>query len=134
MSDLNRKLTNFALALTRLQEGVLQLEHSGDLGRDGLIQRFEFTFELSWKTLKACFEQEGLSGLISPKPILKEAYAAGLLQTEEVWLEMLADRNSTAHIYNEQLAAQICQRIQARYIGEFNELAARLRVRINTKQ
>lgn len=130
MSDLNRKLTNYTMALARLEEGALQLEQAGDLGRDGLIQRFEFTFELAWKTLKACFENEGLIGLTSPKPVLKEAYAAGLLKSEAVWLDMLTDRNSTAHIYSEQLAGQICQRILARYIGEFKELAARLRVRV----
>ncbi len=133
MSDLTRKLTNFTMALARLEEGTLQLEQAGDLGRDGLIQRFEFTFELAWKTLKACFEQEGLIGLTSPKPVLKEAYAAGLLKTEEGWLDMLVDRNSTAHIYSEQLAVQICQRIQDRYIGEFNELAARLRARVKAE-
>jgi len=133
MSDLNRKLSNFAMALTRLQEGALQLEQAGDLGRDGLIQRFEFTFELAWKTLKVCFENEGLIGLTSPKPVLREAYAAGLIKTEEMWLSMLDDRNSTAHIYSEQLAVQICQRIQEQYIEEFNELAARLRLRVNAE-
>ena len=133
MSDLNQKLNNFSTALARLQEGALQLQQAGDLGRDGLIQRFEFTFELAWKALKACFEQEGLTGLVSPKPVLKEAYAAGLLQTEDIWLDMLADRNATAHIYSEQLAVQICQRIQQRYIGEFNELADRLRARVKAE-
>lgn len=133
MSDLNRKLSNFAMALTRLQEGALQLEQAGDLGRDGLIQRFEFAFELAWKTLKVCFENEGLIGLTSPKTVLREAYAAGLIKTEELWLSMLEDRNSTAHIYSEKLAVQICQRIQERYIEEFNELAARLRVRVKAE-
>ena len=133
MSDLNRKLSNFTMALARLEEGALQLEQVGDLGRDGLIQRFEFTFELAWKTLKASFENEGLIGLTSPKPVLKEAYAAGLIKTEAVWLDMLTDRNSAAHIYIEQLAGQICQRILERYIDEFNELVARLRVRVTAE-
>ena len=133
MSDLNRKLSNFAMALARLQEGALHLEQAGDLGRDGLIQRFEFTFELSWKTLKACFENEGLIGLTSPKMVLREAYEAGLIKAEEQWLAMLEDRNSTAHIYNEQLAIQICQRIQDHYIGAFGELADRLHARIKAK-
>ena len=133
MSDLNRKLSNYTMALARLEGGALQLEQAGDLGRDGLIQRFEFTFELAWKTLKASFENEGLIGLTSPKPVLKEAYAAGLLKTEAVWLDMLTDQNSTAHIYSEQLAGQICQRILERYIDEFNELAARLRVRVTAE-
>ena len=48
MSDLNRKLNNFSTALARLQEGALQLQQAGDLGRDGLLQRAGFTVGLAW--------------------------------------------------------------------------------------
>jgi len=72
------------------------------------------------------FEEEGLIGLNSPKPVLREAYAAGLLKSEELWLAMLQDRNSTAHIYSEQVAVQICRRIQERYIDAFAELIEQL--------
>lgn len=130
MSDRRAKLANFNKAMDRLREGSLKMDVLDDLARDGLIQRFEFTFELAWKTLKSCFEEEGLMGLNSPKTVLREAFAAGLIQTEEVWLAMLEDRNSTARIYNEALASKICQRIQERYIDCFAELAEKLRARI----
>ena len=126
MSDYRVKLTNFHNAMSRLKEGVQKWDEADDLARDGLIQRFEFTFELAWKTLKTCFEEEGLIGLTSPKPVLREAYAAGLLQSEELWLAMLQDRNSTAHIYSEQVAVQICRRIQERYLDAFAELIEQL--------
>ena len=122
MSDYRVKLTNFHNAMSRLKEGVQKWDEADDLARDGLIQRFEFTFELAWKTLKTCFEEEGLIGLNSPKTVLREAYAAGLLKSEELWLAMLQDRNSTAHIYSEQVAVQICRRIQERYLDAFAEL------------
>lgn len=131
MSDRRAKLANFNKAMDRLREGSLKMDVLDDLARDGLIQRFEFTFELAWKTLKSCFEEEGLMGLNSPKTVLREAFAAGLIQTEEVWLAMLEDRNSTAHIYSEALANKICQRIQERYIDCFAELAEKLRARIS---
>lgn len=130
MSDRRAKLANFNKAMDRLREGSLKMDVLDDLARDGLIQRFEFTFELAWKTLKSCFEEEGLMGLNSPKTVLREAFAAGLIQTEEVWLAMLEDRNSTARIYSEALASKICQRIQERYIDCFAELAEKLRARI----
>lgn len=130
MSDRRAKLANFNKAMDRLREGSLKMDVLDDLARDGLIQRFEFTFELAWKTLKSCFEEEGLIGLNSPKTVLREAFAAGLIQTEEVWLAMLEDRISTAHIYSEALASKICQRIQERYIDCFAELAEKLRARI----
>ena len=130
MSDRRAKLANFNKAMDRLREGSMKMEALDDLARDGVIQRFEFTFELAWKTLKSCFEEEGLMGLNSPKLVLREAYAAGLIQSEEVWLEMLEDRNSTAHIYSEALAIKICRQIQDRYIDCFAELAERLQARI----
>ena len=126
MSDYPVKLTNFHNAMSRLKEGVQKWDEADDLARDGLIQRFEFTFELAWKTLKTCFEEEGLIGLNSPKTVLREAYAAGLLKSEELWLAMLQDRNSTAHIYSEQVAVQICRRIQERYLDAFAELIEQL--------
>ncbi len=126
MSDYRVKLTNFHNAMSRLKEGVQKWDEADDLARDGLIQRFEFTFELAWKTLKTCFEEEGLIGLNSPKTVLREAYAAGLLKSEELWLAMLQDRNSTAHIYSEQVAVQICRRIQERYLDAFAELIEQL--------
>ena len=126
MSDYRVKLTNFHNAMSRLKEGVQKWDEADDLARDGLIQRFEFTFELAWKTLKTFFEEEGLIGLNSPKTVLREAYAAGLLKSEELWLAMLQDRNSTAHIYSEQVAVQICRRIQERYLDAFAELIEQL--------
>lgn len=130
MSRHEAKLMNFTHALDRLREGALIWRGSGDLGRDGLIQRFEFTFELAWKTLKSCFEEEGLLGLTSPKTVLREAFSAGLIVDEELWLAMLVDRNSTVHIYSEPLAVQICQRIETNYVGAFEILLEKIRVRL----
>ena len=69
--------------MDRLNQGIAKLDASDDLARDGLIQRFEFTFELAWKTLQNCFEDEGLTGLNSPKTVLREAYAARLIEDED---------------------------------------------------
>lgn len=122
MSDYRQKFENYKKALDRLKEGIKKYEYSNDLLRDGLIQRFEFTFELAWETLKAIFEDEGLIGLNSPKTVLREAFSAGLIADEELWLSMLKDRNSTAHIYSEEIAKKICKDIEQRYIGALNKL------------
>ncbi|TCW30861.1 nucleotidyltransferase substrate binding protein (TIGR01987 family) [Thermohydrogenium kirishiense] len=71
----NNKFENFIKALDRLKEGLLQYDEEDELQRDGIIQRYEFTFELAWKTLKEVFEDEGLVGLNSPKTVLREAYS-----------------------------------------------------------
>jgi len=129
MSEPNIKINNFSNALSRLEEGVAKYDETNDLLRDGVIQRFEFTFELAWKTLKAVFEDEGLTGLNSPKTVLREAFAAELIKDDELWLSMLGDRNSTAHIYSEQLAIEICKNIQGKYIIELVNLLGKIKIR-----
>lgn len=129
MSDYNQKFENYKSALQRLNDGIMKYNQTNDLLRDGLIQRFEFTFELAWKTLKAIFEDEGLLGLNSPKTVLREAFSAGLIKKDELWLAMLSDRNTTAHIYNEQLAIEICSKIIKEYACEFNQLQEQIEIR-----
>ncbi|MDR3584955.1 MAG: nucleotidyltransferase substrate binding protein [Desulfosporosinus sp.] len=130
MSEPNTKVDNFTKALARLKEGITKYDEVDDLLRDGVIQRFEFTFELAWKTLKAVFEDEGLTGLNSPKTVLREAFAAGLINDDELWLSMLSDRNSTAHIYSEQLAIEICENIQKKYVIELDNLLEKIKIRL----
>ena len=84
--------------------------------RDGMIQRFEFSFELAWKALKEYMTEQGVADLQFPKQILQEAYAAGLIDDQAVWLEMLRARNSMSHIYDDELAAKIAQRIDAVFL------------------
>jgi nucleotidyltransferase substrate binding protein (TIGR01987 family) len=111
MSDNGTKRDHFHQANQRLQEGVSQYDRHDDLQRDGLLQRFEFTFELAWKVLRDVFASEGLIGLNSPKSVLREAYAAGLVEDQDLWLLMLEDRNATTHLYEKDMAVAICDRI-----------------------
>jgi nucleotidyltransferase substrate binding protein (TIGR01987 family) len=130
MSDYKQKYENYKNALTRLNDGIMKFDQTNDLLRDGLIQRFEFTFELAWKALKAIFEEEGLTGLNSPKTVLREAFSAGLIEKDELWLAMLSDRNTTAHIYNEQLAIEICNKIIKEYVCELDQLKEQIKMRM----
>jgi nucleotidyltransferase substrate binding protein (TIGR01987 family) len=130
MSEYQRKYENYKNALIRLNDGIMKFDQTNDLLRDGLIQRFEFTFELAWKALKAIFEDEGLTGLNSPKTVLREAFSAGLIEKDELWLAMLSDRNTTAHIYNEQLAIDICSKVIKEYACEFNGLKEKIKMRM----
>jgi len=79
MKENSSKLQNFIKAVDRLKEGLLQYNEENELLIDGIIQRFEFTFELAWKTLKEVFEDEGLIGLNSPKSVLREAFSARII-------------------------------------------------------
>ena len=74
--------------------------------RDSAIQRFEFTYELVWKTLKACLEEEGVRA-DSPRDALREAFSQGLITDDPLWLETIKLRNLTSHTYNEAAADEI---------------------------
>jgi nucleotidyltransferase substrate binding protein (TIGR01987 family) len=111
-------------AIARLQEAVAQTETP--ILRDAVIQRFEFTFELTWKALQLYLEHGGLE-CGSPRATLKKAFAEALIQTPEeadVWLQMLDDRNLASHAYDEALAQRIYQHIVQNYaplLGRMSE-------------
>ena len=114
MSDeLKFSLEKLINAIKRLDEGVK--EAKDNLGRDGVIQRFEFTFELLWKTLRLFLLDEGIITK-SPKESLKEGFKFGLIKDEEIFLDMLEDINLTSHIYSEEVSAEIFKRIKTRYL------------------
>ena len=104
-----------AAASGRLLEAVALPE--SEIVRDASIQRFEFTFELVWKTLKLHFERQGLM-CGGPRPAIKMAFAAGLIPSQEetdLWLAMLEDRNLTSHAYDEALSKRIFSNIRSQY-------------------
>ncbi|HEX7063442.1 MAG TPA: nucleotidyltransferase substrate binding protein [Bacillales bacterium] len=106
-------LDNLERALDRLGE-AMDRPIEDQLLIDGVIQRFAFTIELYWKTLKRMLEFEGLQ-TSSPKQSLKQAYQLHWIDDEQKWLDMLKDRNRTSHTYDENLANEIYQRLKGYY-------------------
>lgn len=97
-------LQEFNEAVQRLDE-VLQQEKS-DIVRDAAIKRFELTFDLSWKAVKARLEEEGTT-CASPLMCFKEAYRRGFMDFEETWVAMVKTRNKTVHTYDLDLAEEV---------------------------
>lgn len=124
MIGLQTKLYNYERALHRLNEAIdaLKLNTDDDITRDAVIQRFEFTFELCWKTAKQYLEATGIAEINSPKAVFRECYAQRLISNEENWLLILKDRNLTAHVYNDEMAKEIAQRIIDCHAKEFKSL------------
>ena len=114
-------------AVNRLSEAVVQPE--SPLLRDAVIHRFEFTFELTWKSLKLYLERQGLD-CGGPRSTLKKAFTEGLIGSPEeadLWLQLLEDRNLTSHAYDEALALRIYQHIVKDYSAILREMAAKIR-------
>ncbi len=124
--ELKYSITKFNDAVRRLDEGIKQARNQ--LDRDGVIQRFEFTFELLWKSLKLFLFEQGIIAN-SPKEVLKEAYRFGIITDEELFLDMLDDRNRTSHIYSENTAKGIFIRIKKNYLAAVMKLSQELKDR-----
>ncbi len=129
MSKISNKLVNFANANKRLKEAVTAYknDNKNSLYRDALIQRFEFTFELAWKTTAEILRGQGyVLEILSPKSVLRDAYNAGYISEENIWLDILNDRNSMSHTYDEETAERIARDISTRYAKEMNSLLKKL--------
>lgn len=122
--ELNYSIEKFNKALSKLSTGIKKAKDQ--LDNDGVIQRFEFTFVLLWKTLRLFLLAEGITTK-SPKEALKESFRFGLIKDEEVFLDMLEDRNQTSHIYSEEITREIVRRIKKSYLSKLTELSKEIR-------
>lgn len=120
-----QKVENYKNALTQLEEAVERYQKTPEdsLYRDGLIQRFEFTVELAWKSIKEYLEDQGVVlSIASPRGILKEAFAAGVLDDGDLWNNILTARNLTSHVYDEATAVGIAQQICTEFLPPLRAL------------
>lgn len=118
------KVENYINAANRLCEAIDECsQNPTSLNRDGVIQRFEFSAELAWKACREYLMDMGYSEINGPKPVMKEAFSYGLINDSEAWINILNDRNLTSHIYKEETAIEIYNRIKDVHIKSFKELS-----------
>jgi nucleotidyltransferase substrate binding protein (TIGR01987 family) len=98
--------------LSRLKMAVKSFEEAlvppprNDRERDGAIQRFEFTLELTWKFGKKILEKNGIQS-DSPRTVIREMYQAKWIKSSELWFSFLDARNLSSHIYEEATAQEV---------------------------
>src|SRR3989338_1884660 len=107
-------LDSLGKALERLGEALRSTQDVSRLSIDATIQRFEFSFELLWKTLKFFLSDRGIE-VNSPRACLEEAYSQKWINDEQLWLRMMKSRNLTSHTYNEDTANEIYADIHLYY-------------------
>jgi len=96
-----QRFVNFDKAFNQLKSAIdIGIDSLSDLEKEGLIQRFEYTFELAWKTLKDLLESKGIEAKF-PRDVIKHAFSAEIISDGEVWMDMLDKRNLMAHSYSE---------------------------------
>jgi len=108
------------LSLVKSQE-ALESEPDNDFIQDSLIQRYEYTLELAWKTMKDYLENEGFMDVTSPKKAVRKAFQERIIQDGSAWIAALDDRNKTSHAYDEQMAKDVIQSITEQHIPIFRD-------------
>jgi nucleotidyltransferase substrate binding protein (TIGR01987 family) len=118
-------LLNFSQALDKFSSAIKsedEIKNQGfeDIFLDLIVKRFEFTFEMAWKSLKRYLEYLGFSPK-SPRATFKEAYAQEIIKDEKIWLLMIEQRNTSSHIYDESEISEILEFLEE-YQKAFLEL------------
>lgn len=116
-----------AFGLLRAAVELMQERPLTDLEKEGVVQRFEYTWELAWKLLKDFLESEGVVfERITPLSVLRAALAARLIQGEDAWRRALDARNEMSHVYRFELFERVVGEIQAEYLTLFDDLHLRM--------
>ncbi len=112
-------------AVASLRE-VLGVAETNAIVRDSAIKRFEYSFDIIWKLLKAYLEQEHNVSAHSPKTCFREAYRLGLVDYDNFWLALCDYRNLTVHTYKEKLAEEVYA-ILPKALAHFESLLGKIR-------
>lgn len=125
-----QRFHNFRKAMQLLEEALV-INTPSDLETEGMIQRFEYTFELAWKTLKDYLEDKGFPEIVGSRDAIRLAFSEGIIMNGETWMEMITARNLTSHLYEQHIAQRIAKDIRERFRPCFSELTEYLDQRIN---
>ncbi len=116
-----QRLRHYSRALEQLTKFIDKGELN-ELEKQGLIQAFEYTFELAWNVLKDYFEAQGETAIHGSRDAFRLAFRRGLVEDGETWMAMITSRTLTSHTYNEDVAEQIAADIVKRYFPAFVRL------------
>lgn len=103
---IENKVIEWEKALSTLKAALL-IPNISELERDGAIQRFEYCFELAWKVFKIVIKDHKGQEVLSPKEAFKTAILLNIIESEEIWQEILRRRNTSVHTYIESLAIDL---------------------------
>lgn len=138
MDDMDLDISSFSKAVERLSDGLEELEQYPELSsiRDGVIQRFEFTYELAHKTLRrylsiSAASKKEIDTMVFPD-LIRTGNEQGLLLSDwPVWKGYRQSRNDTSHTYDEEKAQRVMDKIPA-FLKEARYLLEQLQMRIGT--
>jgi len=118
-----QRLQNYKKAYAVLGKAVelANTRELTDLEKQGLIQGFEFTFELAWNVMKDYLEEQGIIDIVGSKAAVRNAYKNGIIDDGQIWMDMIESRNISSHSYDEETANQILMQIINSYFLYFQK-------------
>lgn len=119
------RFDNYKRAFLLLREGdeSLGVRELNQLEKEGLIQRFEYTWELAWKLLKDYLESTGIIlDTVTPASAIRAAFEAKIISDGDMWMRALDARNKMAHTYNLQTFEEVIEQIHVSFLSLFDEL------------
>jgi len=124
-----QRLENFERGMRLLKEAFdTHPDGLSDLEKEGVVQRFEYTFEPAWKTLKDYLVYSGVAfDQITPRSVIKQAFAARIIKDGQMWIDMLEQRNLMAHTYDLETFETVFSSIEQRYVGALEQVFAWLK-------
>jgi nucleotidyltransferase substrate binding protein (TIGR01987 family) len=123
-----QRFSSYKKALAALERSVAAARERdlNEMEEQGLVQGFEFTFELSWKLLKDYLETKGFKDFHGSKDTFKLAFQEGLISDGETWMKMIDTRNRSSHTYEENIAKEIIVIVLSNYFFKFKELSEKM--------
>ena len=120
-----QRFKNYQKALRQL-ERFLKETDLNDMEEQGLIQAFEYTYELAWNTIKDYLVYQGITEVIGSRDAFRIAFNRGLILEGSIWMGMIESRIKSSHTYNEEVAKEILKEIREQYFKLFIQLEAKL--------
>ena len=115
-----QRFQNFEKTFLFLKDAVEKSSYS-PIEVGGLVQAFEFTFELGWKTIKDYLYEQGIvTGF--PREAIKQAFHTQVIEEGQIWLEMLEKRKELSHTYNEEVAHHAVEIIKHSYFPAIQQV------------
>ncbi|HEV8540837.1 MAG TPA: nucleotidyltransferase substrate binding protein [Verrucomicrobiae bacterium] len=116
-------IESYQKALRLLREALTRVDDLSDLEKEGTVQRFEFTVELAWKSMKDYLEEGGIVlDPVTPKNVIKEGFAAKVITDGQLWIDMIGFRNRLSHTYDEAVLDEAVREMSRRFLRGLEEL------------
>lgn len=118
----DERISDYKNALERLKEAIEESKViDSSTIKDGVIQRFEFTLELSWKVMKYFLNSEGLTEAKAPRSTIRTGFNNEIIEDAKLWIDMIEDRNLTTHTYSQSTSDEIYGKIINFYYKELED-------------